>query len=215
MIVKDRYIRFVVGRQGSGKTTMVQSMVEASDRLVVFDPRDEYAESMGLFRVSTYGHIDAAMRAGWGDGFRVAFVPSSGIELTQLHNLCRMLWQAQANYEAGLDGRKLTLVVEEMDLSYPARPLPADSQGMTRLCNQGRHVGINLIGVTQRPTLVSLTFRGNANETWVFPLGWADDQAAILSMIGREHKEKLRDLKNHSFIRYSDGQVLEGENPSL
>ncbi len=212
MIAKDARMIAVYGRRGSGKSTRVKRITARCRRLVVFDPCDEYAREAGLKRVTRYQSLLDAIARGWRRGFRVAFVPEPGLEAIQLSDIASILWKVQRPYELGRDARKLTLVVEEMDLSYPVRALPAEFNGMPRLCNQGRHVGIEIIGVTQRPAQISATFRGNVAESYVFPLAWAEDRNAILAIIGREHAAALAALRDHEYLHFSAGVVSKGKN---
>ena len=97
--------------------------------------------------------------------------------------------------------------IEEADLSLPVHQLPAGSRKQIEVCNQGRHMGIEAIAVTQRPAQLSLAFRGNAAVSYVFALAWEDDQMQISKMIGRKNRPMLADLPNYFFIKYEDGKV--------
>lgn len=203
----------VVGRRGSGKSTRVKAMIGDINRVVVFDPQDEYAaENRKVTRCETVAAVLKAIKAGWQKGFMIAYIPVAGNEPAELHRLVAMLWRVQANYIAGTDARKLALVVEEMDLSFPVSSLPAELNGMARACNQGRHAGLEIIGVTQRPALVSSTFRGNISEMYIFALAFANDRASILQMIGREHDAALLSLEDHHYLRFANGSVAPGQN---
>jgi hypothetical protein len=212
--VKDAKLTFVTGRRGSGKSTLTKRLIHGRPRVVVFDPRDEYASEARMHRVHSFRGLVDEMSAGW-PAFTVAYVPPAGREAEALHGVCSILWAVQAPYEVGRDRQKLTLVVEEMDLSFPSRALPAELNGMMRTVNQGRHAGIEVMGVSQRPALVSATFRGNCAATYVFPLSFADDRTEILRLIGREHEAALTALAPHSYIYIEDGKVSLGKNPSL
>lgn len=112
----------------------------------------------------------------------------------------------------GQDEWQITLVIEEMNPGYPAQALPAHFHGMARVCNQGRHYGVNVIGVTQRPALVSATFRGNISEAYIFPLSWGEDKNAILQMLGREHADGLTRLQDYRCLHWRNGHVTEQNN---
>ena len=214
MQVKDAKCIMVVGRRGSGKTTKVKQLIAGRRRVIVFDPRDEYGHE-GAARFEKLEPFRRHLAAWWGAGFRAAFVPQAGYEPEALDLLVRFLWQCQAPYEAGQDDEKLTLVVEEMDLSFPVRELPRELGGMRQVCNQGRHVGLEVIGVTQRPAGISSVFKGNAAETYIFPLAWPADQDAILPMIGRDRRPELAGLAEHHYIRIANGVIEQGANPPL
>jgi len=217
---KDAPLIAVYGRRGSGKTTRVKALVKDAPAVLVFDPRDEYAAELSMRRVSGEGHdwagdLVRAIQADWQGRPWVSFVPAPGREDEQLHRVASLLWRIQAPYEAGQDDRQFTLVVEEMDLGYPVSRLPAELDGMPRLCNQGRHAGVSIIGVTQRPANVSATFRGNVEKMYIFALAWGGDQSAILQMIGAERKAQLIALETHQYIYIDNGKFSIAKNPPI
>jgi len=208
---KDAKVYLVCGRRGSGKTTRARALCHRARRVVCFDPMREYGH-LGFREVHTLSDLRAAMRWAWRGGFRIAYVPIGGNEIEALHHLSRFLWRVQRPYEVGADPQKLTLIVEEMSLSFPARPLSPTVGGFVQAVNQGRHVGLDIIGVTQRPAEVSGTFRGNAAEIYIFPLAAAIDRQSILQILGREYGEALRQLQPHSYLKFADGEVTKGRN---
>lgn len=219
-MIKDAAIEAVYGRRGSGKSTRVKIMVQDRPAVLVFDPKDEYADELSMRRVSGDGadwpaDLVRAIQADWQSRPWVSFVPRPGSEPEQLHRVAALLDRIQAPYFAGMDDRKFTLVIEEMDLGYPVHKLPAELDGMPRLCNQGRHAGIAMIGVTQRPANISATFRGNVEKMFIFPLAWAGDQQTILQMIGPERKSQLIALENHQYIYIDNGQFGMAKNPPI
>ena len=203
--MKDAQCRAVFGRRGSGKTTRVKALIRNARRVVVFDPMDEYAGA-GFFPCRTLAALRDRIIADWPGGSRITYIPS-GDHARMLHGLMDLIWAAQATAR-----QKITVVVEEMNLGYPARPLPARLIGMQRAVLQGRHRGIEIIGVSQRPALVSMDFRSNCAETYVFPLGAGPDIQAICEVHGREHAAAIKKLVAHTYLRFSDGKVKQGRN---
>ncbi|MCG8696312.1 MAG: hypothetical protein MI806_34265 [Minwuiales bacterium] len=202
----------ITGRRGSGKTTQVQQRLRGRRRIVVFDPVDEYGRDHRFGRADTLRGVLKRLKAGWSRGFKIAYVPR-GDPVKALHGLSMVIWQAQQPYADGRDRRKITLVAEELNLGFPATQLPKDLGGFRLLTLQGRHRGVEIVGVTQRPAEISATFRGQVSDTWVFPLGEEIDIQRVLKQIGRKHETVLRHLRDHHFIKYSGGQVTFGKNP--
>lgn len=149
------------------------------------------------------------MREQWSRGFHIAYVPRSDY-VGELHRLSVFLFAAMKGYGPSAP-RKLTLMVEEANLSIPVTKLPADRQGIMSLTLQGRHRGIELIAVTQRPALVSKDFRGMCAETYVFPLGNEDDRRAF----GRQYAGAIAKLTDHHYLHITDSGAARGENPPL
>lgn len=203
---KDAELFLVVGRRGSGKSTLTKGLLKGRPKVVVFDPRAEYG-GRGWTVAYTRSEVLKAMTRDWQRGFHIAYVPPANEEIEALHKLTLICWRAQSPYAEGRDPRKLTLVIEEADLSYPVTGLPKHLPGMQNTANRGRHVGIECIAVTQRPALISKNFRGNVATSYVFPLADEDDQAAMLKKLGRAWRERLRTLANHRCLMHRDGQV--------
>ena len=210
-LMKDAECIFVTGRRGSGKTTYVQRAVDRAPRVIVFDPLGQYARE---FRWPLAGdlaslHRLAAERWRSPAPWRLALTVAGDFD-TELHKLSVYLWHAMAPFERGRDRKKMLLIVEEMNLSVPVHPLPKGRRGFMRLVLQGRHRGIAIIGVSQRPALVSADFRSSAAETIIFPLG-VEDQGYM----GARYRGELASLTPHRFVRFADGVATRGENPPL
>lgn len=209
--VKDARRVGVYGASGSGKSTRVKDLMKGASRVVVFDPMDEYGAHR-FARCTSLTRVLALMRKGWGGGFRIAFVPPSNREAEALHKLAILLMQVQGPYRDEKDGRKIVLVVEELNLSFPVAALPRDLYGMGELCSRGRHYGIEVIGVTQRLAEVSTRFRGNTSEAYFFRQSDHVDVMAVGKMLGPAWAKKVQDLQDHHYLRRQGGQITEGKN---
>ncbi len=205
---KDADCIFVTGRRGSGKTTYVQRAVGAP-RVIVFDPLGQYAREFGWPLADNLKSLHRVVAERWRSPapWRLALTVAGDLEL-ELHSLSVYLWHAMAPYERGRDRKKILLIVEEMNLSVPAHALRKDRRGFMRLVLQGRHRGIAIIGVSQRPALVSADFRSSAAATVIFPLG-VEDQGYM----GARFRGELAGLTPHHFVRFADGAATRGENP--
>lgn len=198
----------VWGMRGSGKTTRARELVHDAARVVAFDPLDEWARFPGWTRAESLRELVAVFKRSW-RRFRVAYVPAAGQLPAQLHGVAAVLWQAQAPFPA-CPG--LVLVVDELDATFPAHRLPAQLDGMPTLVLRGRHRGVGVVGISQRPALVSLSFRGNCARQYVLQLAAQQDRAAVLALIGREHGRQLAELAPHDFLEAHAGMVRRGRN---
>lgn len=209
--VKDARRIGVYGASGSGKSTRVKDLMRGAERVVVFDPMDEYA-SHRFARCTSLARVLAGMKRGWAGGFRIAYVPPSNREAEALHKLALLLMQAQAPYRDERDARKIVLVVEELNLSFPVAALPRDIYGMGELCSRGRHYGIEVIGVTQRLAEVNTRFRGNTSEAYFFRQSDHVDVQAVGRMLGPQWAKHVQELQDHHYLRRVGGQITDGKN---
>jgi hypothetical protein len=139
--------------------------------------------------------------------WRVAYTVA-GDHVGELHKLSVYLWNAMAPYETGRDRKMLMLIVEEMDLSVPNHRLPRGSEGFKQLTLQGRHRGIEIIGVTQHPAQVPVWFRISCPERYVFAVGLEDH-----GIMGTRYRDQVAALTTHHYLRFDQGgQVTHGEN---
>lgn len=195
---------------GSGKTTRARALADRYRRAVAYDPVGEWGRFPGWHACASLRDLVERMRRSW-HGFRLAYQPRRMADLeAELHGLATIAWQAQAPYpECG----PLLLVADELHTGYPVTKLRRALDGMPRLVMQGRHRGVSIIGISQRPALVSMDFRGNVARSYVFMLAAQQDRAAMLQLMGRQHAAELARLRAHQFLEASAGTLRRGANP--
>lgn len=196
----------IFGASGSGKTTKALDLIKNCKRLIVFDVLGDFAGKFKQFtniselkRYCVYNYVK---------GFRVSFVPPYGEEAKALDELSLFIKTLQVGYKDNFHAVKLTLFVDELNRSFPlgyTREKPLNSFGF--LCNQGRHYGVNLLGVSQRLSLVDMPFRSNLSDIYFFRFSDFNDIKAACAIIGSQNRGKILDLKNYEYIYKSDKGV--------
>lgn len=206
----------VWGASGSGKSSKVKQLLRNRSRLIVFDPLAEYAAELpGLRNVehkqaSDLDKVRLAMKANWA-GFKVAYVPPAGKEAAALSALSKLLMAAQQPFKDGKRGAKmLTLVVEEMNLSFPVSGGAQKCPGFADICSRGRHYGIEVIGVSQRIAEVSTRFRANNDETIILRQKGPNDIKAAAAELGTTEAH-VRTLKNLDYLHEKGGEITPGK----
>lgn len=206
----------VWGASGSGKSSKVKQMLRGRSRLVIFDPMEEYPKALpGLRyiehqRATDLDKVRVAMRENW-SGFKVAYKPPSGYEPDALSKLCRLLLAAQKPFKDGKPGAKMmTLVVEEMNNSFPVSSGVKVCPGFAEICSRGRHFGIEVIGVSQRIAEVATRFRANTDETIVLRQKGPNDIKAAANELGTTEAQ-VRTLKNLEFLHEKAGEITPGK----
>ena len=114
----------------------------------------------------------------------------------------------QSGYMAETSKAKITLVVDEMDLSFPSGIRQRNPKhGFLGLCLRGRHYGINLVGISQRPKLVDISFRANMSAVYLFMLAEPDDIDVAIKLVGREYAQTFRNLNKYQYV-YKAGNCV-------
>lgn len=203
----------VWGGTGSGKSTRVKEIIARNNRVIVIDPIGDYQHEKGFKNYKTLKGLYGAIREQWNTGFRVVLSVQRGQNPQGvLEQLSEGLFKIQKPYYENKPCKEITLVVEEMSLSYPERTLGKNERSFLELVNLGRHYGIEIIGVSQRIAEVKKNFVGNCSEHYFFRLGSASDRNAVTGIIGAEHKQALTALQTHEYLHFSQGVVTKGKN---
>jgi DNA helicase HerA-like ATPase len=214
MITKDAKRIAIFGASGSGKSTLAKQLLKERDYVIVFDPLMEYAQRTGYVKAETQVELVRQLKRRWFQKrFHIAYCPRNGADYPrELHEISGILVRLRHAYFSGLDRRKMTLVVEEMNLSYPVSGLKPDMTGFRDLCSRGRHYGVEVIGISQRMAEVNTNFRGNASETYFLRLAEHNDLTAARKVMGPVWVDTLRSLPKFSYLKRSeDGRIEAGK----
>lgn len=137
----DNTVTTVLGRKGSGKTTLVQEIIREHPRAVMFDPCGEYGANVGARIVTGFPAAARALadvsrrpRERWRLSLRVD-------DLEDQLALLRIAWYLE----------RYLLVIEEAGELCTPQHLPPE---ISRLLRMGRHHRISQVYVGQRPSTV-------------------------------------------------------------
>lgn len=159
---KRANITLVVGSSGSGKSLWVKSRLDALPRpLIVFDPMREYSRH-GM-NCNTLALLIAGAKGG---AQSLIYVPKQRDIEKQFDVLCGVA--------LALPG--CTLIAEELSFVTKAGYSPPRWR---EVITTGRHRGMTVIGVTQRPALVDKTILSNATVIRVGRLNSAGDKKTM------------------------------------
>lgn len=197
------------GASGCGKTTKARELTSGLNRVIYFDPMVEWAREKGVKPFVSLEKLKEALRRNFAQGFRFAFIPAFGEEEAQLQDLSYFLVFMQSGYSSFQHRAQLTLVVDELDTSFPTGSMQKNRKnGFGFLCCRGRHYGINLIGISQRMHIVDNVFRANCSGIYLFRHAEPADIDVGLKIIGTEYRDTFRKLANYQYIFKSGYKIF-------
>ncbi len=197
----------VYGKSGGGKSWYVKKVIlPALKRVVVFDPEEDFEDEPNMLRIDTKAELLEVLRDCWDGSFRIAYVPKAMNEMEELHDVSLLIERLQEPYKRGEHDGKTTLIVDELNTSFPLTVHPR-FQGFARICSKGRKRGINVVGITQRPAEVSTRFRGNLDAVSCFRLSLDGDYAAVAQYVGANAKERLDNAPEFSSLKWEGGDI--------
>lgn len=152
-------IEAYIGASGSGKSTAIKRrlMKAKPKRLIIVDPMGEYGKYAPP--VSTIKELLAKANQ---KTFAVSFKTSKLNPKDQFETICDIAYSIGG----------LWLVVEELSLYTSAQSAPPSWSDCTM---RGRHMGMTVIGASQRPSRIDKDFFGNCSMIHTGRLNFAND----------------------------------------
>jgi DNA helicase HerA-like ATPase len=201
------YLELFFGKSFTGKTARMLHEVRAVPRLVILDPKcAQLAELKGFDHV--WPELTDGKTLAWSGSenpveyfrkrlssprFRVVIHARAHFR-EQLEMLCRLLRAV---------GR-LTLAVDELGLFIPSAG-PSLPPAITSAMISGRHEGLSFCGTAQRPALVHVTARANAERIRWFRITEGNDLEAARGYMPDSLADSLPFLPDYVCIETSDG----------
>ena len=186
-------ITLVAGSSGSGKSAFVKRAIAGRKRVIAWDPTDEYSAA-GFVRC--YSLTDLVARLKRAERARIAYVAR---EMADFDLWCRIA------YRWG----NCTVVAEELaDVTSPGKAPP----GWGRVLRRGRHRGLSVFGITQRPCESDKTIVGNRTAVHICRLERVADRAYMARETGLtlEQVSELRPPPALDYIHVERGKVESG-----
>jgi len=175
----------IVGRTGSGKTTLARQLVGTYRNLVVIDPKWRFELA------------------------RTMVVAGSAADFARLYpqRTTRLVYRPdpESSDHADVDavirrvlryGRTCLCLDEAMDYATPSAILPAYRRALT----QGRELLVPVVSLTQRPRAVHNTVLSEAEHLFVFDLQVASDRDKMADLAGDALRERI--LTPYAFAYY-------------
>lgn len=194
-------IEAVFGASGSGKSTHAKRRIKAEKpaRLMIWDPQAEYGE-LGTVTHSLTEILNQIGNAGKRGRFAFVYQPkgSTAAWREQFNVFCKIA------YAAG----QVFMVAEELaDVTQPAWA----PEGWGIVTRKGRHTGMRVIGLSQRPASIDKHFFGNATAVRTGRLNFESDVKTIANVTGQT-ADKIRGLMPLQWLSkdMQTGKITEG-----
>lgn len=192
------------GSSGSGKTYRAKQLTKGLKRLVVFDPTPEVDWRSECELCGTVTDCMDYVKNHFDNEFRFCVIPSFGQEEKELDELCLFLISLQRQFCR--HRAKITLVVDELDMSFNSgTSLKNKKNYFAYLCRRGRHLGVNLLGISQRINQVDTAFRSNLSGMYLFQHTEQIDIRQCLSMLAKQYHNVFLNLEPRQYIYKSGG----------
>uniref|UniRef100_A0A6H1Z6T9 Putative ATPase domain containing protein n=1 Tax=viral metagenome TaxID=1070528 RepID=A0A6H1Z6T9_9ZZZZ len=192
---KKNEIVCVFGQSGTGKSSWVQQHLKGLSRFVLWDTLDEYS---GFSRFEDFESVYALLNKHHLRGlFQVTFVCIEEDEEGALETMCELVMAVE----------NLFFIVEEVDMFATPQSIPFEFR---RLIKTGRHYGVNMIFVSQRPAMVNRLLTAQSRRFILFRTKEESDIRFLRAHVG-EAADLVPDLPDMHFIDYNHGQIERGE----
>lgn len=169
-------IHAVMGASGTGKSSYIKGeLLKKFKRLIVWSPlekTDKYAEFCGGTITSKISELVALVKAGTKS---IVYVPTGNDSAVkkQFDFFCRIVWELE----------NCTVLVEELShVTMPSWAPPA----WKKLSTGGRHQGLTIIGVSQRPANIDKDFLGNCTEIRCYRMNYENDAVVMAKSLRLE-----------------------------
>lgn len=168
-------IHAVIGASGTGKSSYIKAeLLRKYSQLLVWSPleeTDDYQSFCGGVVVRKITDLVAQVKAG---ARAIVYWPASGNDkaLKQQFDLfCRVAFECVGAH---------VLVEELSQVTMPSWAPPA----WKKLSTAGRHRGLTLIGVSQRPANIDKDFLGNCTEVRCYRVNYDADAKVMADSLG-------------------------------
>ena len=168
-------IHAVIGASGTGKSSYIKKeLLGRYSQLLVWSPledTDDYESFCGGVVVRKITDLVAQVKAG---ARAIVYWPASGSDKelkTQFDLFCRVAFECRGAH---------VLVEELSQVTMPSWAPPA----WKKLSTAGRHRGLTLIGVSQRPANIDKDFLGNCTEVRCYRVNYDADAKVMADSLG-------------------------------
>lgn len=185
------YRTFITGMSGSGKSVLARAMVRRAPhrRVIVCDPTMDWRTETSWPAFNGVGQLARYFADPNPPQHVIVTVYDYPAEAVTLASWCM---KAQAGFMHGRHRLRLLLVLDEASGAMPSRG--SLDPALKGLIERGRHYGIDVVAITQRPSQVHADMRSNSGLRCYLPVGDEIDWKPVRDHIGREGEARVKAL---------------------
>lgn len=176
---RQAQIKYICGASGSGKSWYVKEQIKSAQRLIIFDPDDEY-KALTNVTVNALHELAAALAKAGEKGRLKIRIVGNGKRIFEGFARCAFAW-----------GNCVAVAEEIAGVTSPSKAPDA----WHTLVSRGRKRGITIYAVTQRPAEADKTVLGNASHLHAGRLSRLKDQKYIADELNL-HIDYIKNLAN-------------------
>jgi len=184
----------IFGRKGYGKTVWMRYYIQKNPerKFIIFDHQFEYDiddRTIVVNSLQDFKHLG----------------------MYSMHNKNKIIIRGRINFENfwifAATCRGYWIGFDEIDKCCSPTYIP---EGLNEICQYGRHHGVNLMVAARRPGMVNRNLTSQADHIICFNIREPRDLKYIQDYAGPEIAEKLPTLEVLEFVRYPEGEKIEG-----
>ncbi len=189
----------VLGKRGQGKSTWIKNTLPALPSFLLYDTLGEHQGANYFNRPEEVLKYFGNFPDYGAPGYKAIFRPR-GIAWRDAEP---MEWCCRFSYALG----NLALIIEEVDAFTGANMYP---RALGDMINFGRHRNVDLIVSARRAALVPRLLTSQASDFVLFNMTEVRDIKWVGETLG-ESMDRLRDLQRGQFLRWTSGEITQGE----
>ena len=181
----------IIGRKGTGKSTISREILKPARRLFIFDTASDHAWVPDTFTRIDEAYVFLFYQGTSGAEFVARYVPEEEEEedslVRDVNEISKVIW------EIG----NITYAIEELPMMSSPQWAPGK---VNRLFRLGRHRAINLVYTGQRAAELPRRATGATDIFILFHTSEPGDLDRIEERCGSECAEIVRNLNDHEFV---------------
>jgi len=186
-------INIIIGTRGSGKSYLTKKLILEKPRMLIYDTQHEYRDAIG-FEHDEYEMMLQYWQKHCEGSFRLAYRPADAMDLEEFDRIAALVFALG----------DMTFVCEEVHTYCQTNRVTPNFKAVL---SRGRHKGIEVFCVTQRPFGIDRYVTSQAKRAHLFATNEPRDLQYIRDYFGYAVFNMMGRLGTYEHVRWTDGQA--------